>query len=287
MIKCLFVDLSNITSDIPRSNFPESDLAKIADLILATDGLLRPLILKASGVERYTVIEGDREYYAALKAKEKDISKAEMINAFIIDPKIQQSAIEQLKILTADSSTPKFSQPVAPSIEQLLPTLLAAISQQIQPIVDQLSEHKQILDSLKLARPVEITKQPHIQPKVEDTQSTTISGAIATPKAPEVAEVTPNKSTKTSTKSSTLPTSIDPEKITITLDLINTLGQEELTIRMGRSGISKAVSKLAPKIILTRSLQPQQKFDTWETIASAKITGLGSARIKEIIEKLK
>jgi hypothetical protein len=56
---------------------------------------------------------------------------------------------------------------------------------------------------------------------------------------------------------------------------------------MQRSVISKAVIKLVPLIITSRASQPDQKFDTWETITAAKITGLGPAKVKEIIEKLK
>ena len=93
MIKCYFVDINNISSCLPRSSFVESELEQLANLILKTDGLLRPLILKESGVEKYTVVQGHREYYAALTAKEKDSSRAEMVNAFVISSQIQQSAM--------------------------------------------------------------------------------------------------------------------------------------------------------------------------------------------------
>jgi hypothetical protein len=152
MIKCFFVDVNSISSDLPRSSFAEADLAQLAELILATDGLLRPLILKSSGVEKYTVLDGHREYYAVLKAKEKNSSKAEMVNAFVVGANIQQSAIEQLGLLTGAKSPTLSPLPESiPSIiEQLLPPLLATISQQIQPIIDQLAVQKQLLDTLIL-----------------------------------------------------------------------------------------------------------------------------------------
>jgi ParB-like chromosome segregation protein Spo0J len=89
MIKCFFVDVKSIKSDLPKSNFVESELEQLADLILATDGLLRPLILQEIKAGKYQVIEGHREYYAAIIAKEKNIAKAEMVNAFVVDANSQ------------------------------------------------------------------------------------------------------------------------------------------------------------------------------------------------------
>jgi hypothetical protein len=64
MIKCFFADVKSISSEIPRTKFNESEIEDLANLILATDGLIRPLILKQNGLEQYTVVEGNLEYYA-------------------------------------------------------------------------------------------------------------------------------------------------------------------------------------------------------------------------------
>jgi hypothetical protein len=386
MIKCYFIDVKNISSDLPRSSFSESDLDRLADSILATDGLLRPLILKASGVEKYTVIEGHREYYAAVKAKEKNLDKAEMVNAFVIDPKIQKSAIEQLKLLTAQQPSPQISNAIAPAerhksakpnpssnieqllpnllgaisqqvqpiIDQLLPTLLAVISEQIQPIVEQLAEHQQILDLLMSERqsttdrqapqhesidiptpipavvkppkqldviapppieskknsdiPIPITtvveplKQPDLivppsiknkknTSKAKDSSSSPIPEQVNPTKQTVQKEVTSPKTTKSTTtkskKTANFLESIDSTKATNTLEFINTLSLEQLILKMERSGISKAVAKLAIHIIANRDTQPMQKFDSWETIASMKIKGLTDPNIKKIIDNLR
>jgi hypothetical protein len=324
MIKCFFVDVKNISSKLPRSSFAEPELDRLADSILATDGLLRPLILQASGVEKYIVVEGHREYYAAVKAKEKNLNKAEMVNAFVIDPKLQTSAIEQLKLLQASpptsSSEPTIDRhPVVESnlsiAEQLLPTLLAAISQQIQPIVTQLAEHKQILDLLKSDRQpqtqieaIEILPVPMptmIEVSKQAAQSEVRSATITQPKNKKTPKATPSPSTPEpvnspkqsnqkvakspkpkNQKTANFLESIDPTKLTNTLDLINNLPPDQLLIRMKRSVISNA-EKLATNIIAERSTQPGQKFDNWETIAAAKISGLGEVTIKKIIDKLK
>lgn len=284
MIKCFFVDVSSISSDIPRSNFEESDLEQLADLILQTDGLLRPLILKKTGTEKYKVLEGHREYYAAVKAKEKDKKKAEMVNAFVVSARIQSSAIDQLKLLEADRASIPSSPPNIVNVEQLLPTLLAAISQQIQPIVDQLARHQQILDVLKVTSTNinQTTPQPEPEPEPNPV-------VVVVPQPPIIDEIEIVKPPETSSEANEIVSpsgSIDSIK-SDPLTLINTLSQEQLSLRMERSGISKAIVKLVPNLVATRSIQSDRKFESWEKIGAAKITGLAAGRIKEIKEKLK
>jgi ParB-like nuclease domain len=310
MIKCYFVDIKDISSDLPRSNFAESDLEQLANLILATDGLIRPLIIKETGAEKYTVIEGHREYYAALIAKEQNSSKAEMVNAFVINPKLQSSAIEQLKLIKEDSSPVITPASIPLDIEQLLPTLLAAISQQIQPLVEQLAEQKQILESLVIDRvnsstvrvdPIEqpeLPKPKDLPPIIPAVTTEPAKLVVTKPAKPPKAEKSkPDKAPKatTSKKVAALPESLakplpgrlDPIKATSTLNIINTLSQNELVLAMERSGISKAAIKLVPDIVAIRDSQPEQKFDTWEKIIALKIKGLGAATVKGMIEKLK
>ncbi len=288
MIKCYFVDIKDISSILPRSHFIESDLEQIADLVLATDGLIRPLILKESGGEKYTVIEGHREYYAVLKAREKDRSKVEMVNAFVINDNIQSSAIEQLKLLNEDRSPVITPAPTSVNVEQLLPTLLAAISQQVQPLVAQLAEQQKMLATLIIDRTssptirVETIKQPDSsKPKDPLPVITTVvvkPVKVTEPKSsklPKTEKSKPDKAPKVtpSKKVVALPESIDSIKAANTLNLINTLSQNELALAMERSSVSKAAIRLVPDIIAVRDSQPDQKFDTWETIITLKIKG--------------
>jgi hypothetical protein len=99
MIDFYLVDVKNITSDIPRSNFAEADLENLADLILDSGGIIRPLILKATALETYTVVDGHFEYYAAVRAREKDARKGEMVNAFVISPKSESTVAKQAEAL--------------------------------------------------------------------------------------------------------------------------------------------------------------------------------------------
>jgi hypothetical protein len=304
MIKCYFVDIKDISSDVPRSNFAESDLAKLATLILATDGLIRPLIVKESGAEKYQVVEGHLEYYAALKAKEQNSSKAEMVNAFVINDKIQASAIEQLKLLKDDRAPA--TTPIASEIDRLLPTIITAISQQIQPLVDQLAEQQKMLELLTLDRAAPVDIQPihlpSIQPSAPENIAPTPTPVVVEPKPSKTAKNKPEKikpekinpdpapkTPRASTKTKTAPPPIANEssKEANPLNLINTLSQSGLILAMERSGVSKAAIKLVPDIMTSRAIQPNQKFETWDAIVSLKIKGLGAGTIKGIIEKLK
>ncbi|WP_310423863.1 ParB N-terminal domain-containing protein [Chamaesiphon sp. VAR_48_metabat_135_sub] len=263
---------------MPRSNFVESELEQLADLMLKTDGLLRPLILRSIGVQKYTVVEGHREYYAAVIAKEKDLKNAEMVNAFVIDTNIHQSAIDQLHLLKEDRVlTPVLaidpiidchtsSESLPASIEQLFPALVVAISQQLKPIIDQLAEQKKILDILK--------ESINVSPIIERT-------VITPPIIDPVAIIPPIIDPVIIT-----PPTIVPPISNNPLDLINKLNQEELDGKMERSGISKGTRKLFANIIAKRNTQLEQKFNDWDVLKK-EVKGLGDAKIKEIISKLK
>jgi hypothetical protein len=182
MIKCFFIDVKDISSEVQISSFDESKIEQLADSILANDGLIRPLILTAAGLERYTVVVGDLEYYAAVRAKEKDSRKAEMVNAFVIPPHSQQSAIDQLTLLAGHQpATAPESKNISISIEQLT----AIISQQLQPLQQelihvnrQLAEQKQILGSISSQR-IESIDLPVEKPIVTNLMTPAIIEPVA------------------------------------------------------------------------------------------------------------
>ena len=349
MIKCFFVDIKSIKSQIPKRKFNKSEIEKIADLILMTDGLLRPLILKQTGVEQYTVVEGNLAYYAAVRAKEKDLHKAEMVNAFVIIDEQQQSAIEQLTLISKTKliTVPTVNDPNL-SIEQISSQIKSEISQQLQPlqqlldtVLTKLDRHEEILASLSkwLESPTDVNypkkeKEPTVSPDVEIVDERTelkieLPTAIPiknptrksnskikkqqlelqesnspdvkqtakliesktkelTPKKSITAKKTESVSTTTKNKVKSDPfASIDPDRLVKTLNLINTLNLNELTLKMSKSGIGITAGKLATNIVAIRDTQPERKFDTWEEIVLAKISGLTPTMAIKVIEKLK
>lgn len=106
MISFSLVDVKSINSTVSRSTLSETVLDSLSDLILECEGLLKPVVLKRTGPESYTVVDGHLEYYAAVRAKEKNPRKGEMVNAFVISPKHEEIILKQTELLKgfADSN---------------------------------------------------------------------------------------------------------------------------------------------------------------------------------------
>ncbi|MBD1886538.1 ParB N-terminal domain-containing protein [Microcoleus vaginatus] len=92
------VAVKKITSAVPRSNFAEADLEKLARLILESGGLINPIIVRRNGMDAYEIVDGDFEYYAAARAKEIEPLKGETIGAFILEEENEKLLLEQLEI---------------------------------------------------------------------------------------------------------------------------------------------------------------------------------------------
>ena len=99
------VAVKKITSAVPRSNFAEADLEKLARLILESGGLINPIIVRRNGMDAYEIVDGDFEYYAAARAKEIEPLKGETIGAFILEEENEELLLEQLEILRKTAIT--------------------------------------------------------------------------------------------------------------------------------------------------------------------------------------
>jgi ParB-like nuclease domain len=286
MIKCFFVDVKNISSDLPRSTFAESDLEGLANLILETDGLLRPIIIKQVGLEQYTVIEGHREYYAAVKAKEQDSKKAEMVNAFVIDRKNERSAIDQLKLLVGESqAVANLDVPIQTnnSIDLFLPTIASLISEQIRPLEREIAEHKKMLSTLIQNIVGSRLAEDKILESIAKNSESILSKLSENIKPKKVVgEISPKKKVPKSVLD--MLASIERDKLNSTLELINTLSQIELSSRMKRSGIKNS-ENFATNIITAREDRTNRVFDSWESVV-AEVAGLALATTRNIITKL-
>ncbi len=93
------VAVKKITSKVPRANFADRDLEKVAQLILELGGLINPIILRRNGMDAYEIVDGDFEYYAAAKAREINPMKGETIGAFILEPENEELLLEQVQAL--------------------------------------------------------------------------------------------------------------------------------------------------------------------------------------------
>jgi len=97
--------VKKITSTVPRDNFADRDLEKVAQLILELGGLINPIILRRNGMDAYEIVDGDFEYYAAAKAREINPMKGETIGAFILEPENEELLLEQVQALRKSAKT--------------------------------------------------------------------------------------------------------------------------------------------------------------------------------------
>jgi hypothetical protein len=154
MIDFYLVDVKSISSDVPRSNFPENDLDKLAEMIIQSGGIIKPVILKQAGVEEYSVVDGHFEYYAAVRAREKNPRKGEMVNAFVISPKVEDLIIQQTALLKMTenpqkqikSSLESKFQPLEnnqlSTLEKQMSDLRIELSQEIQRLYSSINQPK-------------------------------------------------------------------------------------------------------------------------------------------------
>ncbi|WP_414513762.1 chromosome partitioning protein ParB [Nostoc sp. PCC 9305] len=149
MINFSLVDVKNIASNEPRSNFAESDLENLADIIIETGGIIRPLVVKVTGVESYTVVDGHFEYYAAVRAREKNPRQGEMVNAFVIAPKLEDLVVKQVASLKgSDSSTKQVtSKPETTKLEPRLANLELRLEKQFNEFKSEFLQERQRIDS--------------------------------------------------------------------------------------------------------------------------------------------
>jgi len=142
MIKFLLVDVKNIISHKQFTDFDSRVLDELADRILECEGILKPLVLKPMEPENYVVIEGDLEYFAAMRAREKDSQKGKMINAFVISPNDEEIIRKQLSALRGQTLLlPK----LAVSHEQMLS--MTSIMEMVQRLEQCFHRHMEKVDN--------------------------------------------------------------------------------------------------------------------------------------------
>jgi ParB-like nuclease domain len=265
MIKCFFVDVKSIKSDLPKSNFVESELEQLSDLILEADGLLRPLILQEITAGKYQVIEGHREYYAAVRAKEKNIAKAEMVNAFVIDASSQKSAIAQLVLLSGSPLTGSTNTiDSSLQLDRLLPAIESAISKQLQPILVQLAKHTEVLDRLTLARSIPTETTTIIEPIIDRVKPQPSETPIPHDRdLPKPANPKVERTTKSTTKKTAK--TVDPSlSISVISEDIPKLPEpiESVTVAKSTKANTKNKTPLASMNKATTKTKPPSAFLT-------------------------
>jgi len=98
-VRHFLVDVKNIRPGRARTDFDPATVARLADAILASGGLLKPLVLHLSGPGGYVVADRHLEYWAAVRAREKDPRAGEMVNAYVVPPESVDAVEAQLEVL--------------------------------------------------------------------------------------------------------------------------------------------------------------------------------------------
>lgn len=194
--------------------------------------MIRPLIIKATGAESYSVVDGHLEYHAAVRAKEKNPRKGEMVNAFVISPKIEDTVVKQAEVLRDDESSGKIVKPPieATNLEQRFSNLELRVEKQMNELKSELAKERQSVDD-----------------KLKEIQNL-------------------------------IPLRLDP------LNLLNTLSQEELSMKLQRSRIPSA-EKLAKAIFDARnSKKAKHEFEDYRDVVKS-VKGLGDKTIVTIIDE--
>ncbi|MGK7921475.1 MAG: hypothetical protein AB4080_15850 [Trichodesmium sp.] len=191
------VDLDNITPKVDISEFSADQIENMANLILTTGGVVRPIILKKIGIESWEVVAGDFEYYATVKALEIDPDFSETIRAFTIKEEQEENIRKQQEILRVLDSPITESPEVPIDVEDsqvnltkmfnnlrlsLTKELNSQLDQKLQPITTK-------LDRLNTSSPTNIQSQINntAEEKLQNIESKI--DQLLPKKLPEIGEI--------------------------------------------------------------------------------------------------
>jgi len=93
------IAVRKINSSHTRSSLSEERIEKLAKLIIDSEGIISPIIVKRTSLESYEVVDRHFEYYAAVRARELSPLKGEMIQAIILEPENEENLLEQISLL--------------------------------------------------------------------------------------------------------------------------------------------------------------------------------------------
>ncbi len=137
------IDLESISCNQTRSSFSEIDLEEIAEGILQSGGLVKPVTLKKVGFDQYELVDGYLEYYAAVKAFEKDADQSE-VNAVVIlseDTNIVEAQIQRIKALQSPTMITQTSP--STNLESRLANIELRLEKQVNELKSEQSQERQ------------------------------------------------------------------------------------------------------------------------------------------------
>ena len=294
--------VKKITSTVPRDNFADRDLEKVAQLILELGGLINPIILRRNGMDAYEIVDGDFEYYAAAKAREINPQKGETIGAFILEPENEELLLEQVQALRKSAKTDNLverpetgffeentsSQPAdsiknpvslvevpnlcenetpqdSPSVEQRLTNIEAQFASQINELKAEYTREKQVL-----AQSIQ-----EVENRILQQVSQLVESGLANRISELKPELLPEKQVLAQTIQEVESLTSQPMSV---LEALNTLDESKMLANFQDVGLKSLVIK---RIIKERDVQPFVSF----TSVVKRIDGLTDKTMIKIIDK--
>jgi hypothetical protein len=94
-----FVPLHKVKPTASRWNFPEADLEAAAQLVLAVEGIVNPIVIRReTNSDAYAVLDGNFEYYAVARAHQIDAQRCTAIEAFVVESRDEAVIQKQLAL---------------------------------------------------------------------------------------------------------------------------------------------------------------------------------------------
>ncbi len=248
MITFYLVDVKSITSNMPRSNFSEHEIERLADMILECDGLVKPLLLKQVEIEKYEVIDGELEYYAALRAREKNPRQAEMVNSLVISSEVEDLVLKQAEALKPKVTPPPVPEPrgggeslPAGSVESRLSNFDFRLINMESRLDNIMNEVKAIMNEVKAQL---FSQNQALEARIKELERRI------------------------------------PEPIPPLLDALNTMSVAQLGTRLNKAGVTQRVINNIEKERNKKQFQPFESFSD----VIKRIDGLGDKTMVKIID---
>jgi ParB family chromosome partitioning protein len=229
------VDLEGITSSVSRSLFDESELEYLANLFLKSGDTVSPILVREKSPIAFEVLEGHREYYAALKAQELD-SRFESIRAYIVPSDREESILEQYEYFHSSDATDDGRQNGGIDQKLLVSAIEQSIAKQINPLKSGLHDVNTKLDQKVVSPQVSPAQQSIAPPEIPISNSVEQQLAELTQSIKNLEQRFPR-----------LPEPTPPQAISTVLEGLNTLGRDDLKKKLEKAGI-KNVDRLAKLI---------------------------------------
>ncbi|MDJ0678055.1 MAG: DUF655 domain-containing protein [Calothrix sp. MO_167.B42] len=131
------VAVKKINCSSPRSQFTDEDIEEAAKLILASEGVINPIVVRRTSLKSYEVVNGAFEYYAAARAREIDPKTGEMIGVFILEEDNEELLTQQIKAFRNKGSTHVKNSGITPDI---LNNFIKSLESRLDKITNQLTE---------------------------------------------------------------------------------------------------------------------------------------------------